>query len=476
VDIADTTAGLILDTTNSPAGVTIDGGKRRITRTNAGSLITVGNGVTLTLRNITLEGHSDALYPALTANGSARVIYESGASVIDGGIAFSGLMTKPDSAIDEIKKAKTDGHAAVNVTLSKGTEVVSLDGNSDLGTGLSLTTGISPVTVNINGQGRTVRLDANSPNGSLITVGSGITLNLTNITLEGKSGNTASLITVNSGGHLNLGTGALITGNTTSGNGGGVLNSGTLTISGGAVRNNTAASGGGVSNSGTLTISGGEISNNTATGSGGGVNNSGTLTISGGKVSNNTAAANGGGVNNGSSSVTSFTISGGEVSGNTAAGKGGGVYTNYLTLNGTGKINGNHAATAGGVYLYSSGRFNHSAGEVSNNTATGNAGGVYTDTTVGGPALYTRSGTGVVSGKTAGGSGGGVTVGGGFNKTGGTLYGKYKADGTIPEDDALKNTASADGKGHALLWAARHRDRTAETGDNINWDIITAFD
>jgi hypothetical protein len=69
--------GLSLTTANSPANVAIDGGRRtvQLTGTGTGSLITVGSGVTLTLRNITLVSNS-------LVNGSLLVNVASGGRLI----------------------------------------------------------------------------------------------------------------------------------------------------------------------------------------------------------------------------------------------------------------------------------------------------------------------------------------------------------------------------------------------------------
>jgi uncharacterized repeat protein (TIGR02543 family) len=110
--------------------------------------------------------------------------------------------------------------------------------------------------------------------GSVFIVKSGVTLKLgSNITLRGRSDNTSALVQVDSGGTLEMQTGSKIRGNTSSGNGGGVLiNGGTLAMNGGEISGNTAGeSGGGVYvYDGTFIMSGGEISSNTAN-SGGGV-------------------------------------------------------------------------------------------------------------------------------------------------------------------------------------------------------------
>ncbi|MDR0444435.1 MAG: InlB B-repeat-containing protein, partial [Treponema sp.] len=124
--------------------------------------------------------------------------------------------------------------------------------------------------------------------------------------------------------------------------------------SGAVVRNNLGGNGGGVANMGTFTMSGGEISGNTTAGtgvSGGGVNSSGTFNMSGGTISGNTAGGNtnyGGGVSLGGTGST-FNMSGGTISGNTAGASvnGGGVYLSggTFTMSG-GTISGNKSGSS----------------------------------------------------------------------------------------------------------------------------------
>jgi hypothetical protein len=103
-------------------------------------------------------------------------------------------------------------------------------------------------------------------NGSLITVGAGakVTLGSTgqDLVLEGKSGNTAALVTVD-GGELTLENGAVITGNKSSTDGGGVyVGSGTFTMTGGEISGNESAGLGGgvyVSGSGNFSKTGGGL-------------------------------------------------------------------------------------------------------------------------------------------------------------------------------------------------------------------------
>lgn len=125
------------------------------------------------------------------------------------------------------------------------------------------------------------------------------------------------------GGTMNI-YGGTIRDNTAKGNGGGIwTNINGFIISGNSViENNTAVNGGGVfyqgDSSSNMTISeSARISGNTATGNGGGIyfKNKGTLTMNGGSITGNTATGNGGGVYFGGDI---FSISGGvEINSNT---------------------------------------------------------------------------------------------------------------------------------------------------------------
>jgi hypothetical protein len=163
------------------------------------------------------------------------------------------------------------------------------------------------------------------------------------------------------------------------GAGGGVLNLGTLTISGCTLSNNFAhvysgvfgMGGGGIANFGTLTVSGCTLSNNRTFGNGGAIYNGidpnrgythGRLTMSGCTLSGN-SAMNGGGIYN--DMACTLSVSGGAVSGNTAWGNGsggntglaldygyGGGICNYggtLTVNGC-TLAGNTAYSGGGIW------------------------------------------------------------------------------------------------------------------------------
>lgn len=175
-----------------------------------------------------------------------------------------------------------------------------------------------------------------------------------------------------------------LTGGKMDGNGGCIINEGTLNIQSGIITGNSATGqGGAIYNNGTLNISGGTINNNSTTGAtknGGAIYNetTATLDISGGTISGNQATGQGGAIYNASSN---FTLSGGTISSNTAACEGGGIY-NHLTLTVSGGTISSNNTTGdskdgGGIYNANSGTLNIQGGTIQNNTATGLGGGVY---------------------------------------------------------------------------------------------------
>ena len=198
---------------------------------------------------------------------------------------------------------------------------------------------------------------------------------------------------------------------------------------------------------------GGNISGNTVTGNGGGVyvNDRATFTMYGGEITGNKATGTnncGGGVYvsadaTNTNRTSTFNMYGGTISGNEATGgSGGGVYVYYSTFNmygGTiGSANTGNKAYGnggGGVYVYN-GKFNMSgsAAVSGNSTAdsagTGHGGGVYVDG-IGG--TFTMSGSAAVSGNTASGNGGGVYVenrGSSFNMSGSAAVSDNTASGS----------------------------------------------
>ena len=219
-------------------------------------------------------------------------------------------------------------------------------------------------------------------------------------------------------------------GNVASAEGGGVwIGSGVASISGGLFSGNeangedaTQGGGGFYNESGILSISrSAVISGNTAlvgSGSGGGILNAagGTLRVNGITISGNQASRAGGGIEDASGTLTAFTVTNTTISGNAATaspGNGGGIHISGnggLLIQG-GEIANNTAALEGGGVWNSVGTMEISGTLINGNTAAGDAaddggGGVFNN----GGRVAIDGGT-VISGNQAtgaAGSGGGV--------------------------------------------------------------------
>jgi len=218
--------------------------------------------------------------------------------------------------------------------------------------------------------------------GSVITVTGG-TVSITRVTITG--GDTTYLDPVNG----------------FSFHGGGIDNSGTLSVNSSTITGNAAGlQGGGISSSGVLTVTNSTVSNNTVATDpdefdnsvGGGIHSSGTLTIAGSTISGNTARRHGGGIDSqGPLTITNSTISGntaGESS--TYPGFGGGLYAAIDPETGSGDISnstftGNNAVLGDGGAIYSARALTltqstlahnsaHLAGGISSNFGTFTAG------------------------------------------------------------------------------------------------------
>jgi hypothetical protein len=163
----------------------------------------------------------------------------------------------------------------------------------------------------------------------------------------------------NGGGILNQGTltisGCTVSGNSSVYEGGGIFNDGTLTVTGCTLSGNSAFYGAGISNHGTAKLISSTVSNNTCvndlsdsydpTTEGGGIFNHGTLTLSGCTVSGNFANYKGGGIFNDGT----LTVSGCTVSANWSFDWGGdGIYNDAagtVTVENSSSITGNHPPT-----------------------------------------------------------------------------------------------------------------------------------
>lgn len=235
----------------------------------------------------------------------------------------------------------------------------------------------------------------------------------------------------------------VINGSNNEGGGVNMHTGGTFTMYGGEISGNACSDTGGgvISASAYLKLYGGTISNNTADKRGGGVFTNMTLTISDGITITGNKSEQGGGIYTYDEDIT---INGGNITGNTAT-YGGGVYhigdyrtCDTLTISGSATITGNTATDGGGVYVESGkntsnwdkgqGALQINGGSITNNTATGNGGGVYINER----GLLTITG-GNVTDNTATVNGGGVyfngeskkfNISGNINVTGNKKSGK----------------------------------------------------
>jgi len=216
-------------------------------------------------------------------------------------------------------------------------------------------------SVTIEGPGAallTVRRDTGG-NYRIFTVSSSATVNISGLTISNGDG----------GGIGNSGT-LTISNSTISGNhawegsrGGGISNGGTLTVSNSTISGNSSNSGGGIWNGGTLTVSSSTLAFNVTSGQfsgvGGGISNSGSAVISDSTLFGNAAErgygleepgpAYGGGISHG---LGTLTIRNSTISGNTAeySGGGGGIfYWRGTVAVSNSTISGNSADYGGGI-------------------------------------------------------------------------------------------------------------------------------
>lgn len=296
---------------------------------------------------------------------------------------------------------------------------------------------VTGITVSIRGDGHTISISPGSY-GSLLCIKGEQTLVLDKVILMGHNNNNKPLVSVEESAILTMNDGTVITGNT-SDHGGGVRvwNGGSFIMEGGTISGNTSDDGGG----------GVYVSGPTNT-------NGGSFTMNGGTISGNTSD-HGGGVTIGIGS--SFTMTGGAISDNTVA-------SDYYSL-------------GGGVSSGTNCTFTMKGGIISGNIGDG-GGGVYI-----GRSSFTMEG-GIISGNTAvsnnhnyGGGGVLIFAEGSFTKTGGTIYGSDE-NGNDGDGKPLKNTASADTQGYAVLYKDDstsyfyYRDITLNATNNISTDKV----
>ncbi|MDD5272279.1 MAG: right-handed parallel beta-helix repeat-containing protein [Methylovulum sp.] len=160
----------------------------------------------------------------------------------------------------------------------------------------------------------------------------------------------------NGGGILNSGqltlTDTTVSGNSTYYSGGGIFSDGTLTLTNSTVSGNSAEyefdGGGGIFSGGTLTLTNSTISGNSAAGylgGGGGILSRGTLTLTNSTVSGNSSSRSYGG---GITAYGPSTLTNSTVSGNSSRSYGGGIYSRGIITLTSSTVSGNSAGDYGG--------------------------------------------------------------------------------------------------------------------------------
>jgi hypothetical protein len=304
-----------------------------------------------------------------------------------------------------------------------------------------------------------------------VTADGGGILNTTNGNLTLNRGSVAGNVAGRSGGGIANNDGAFViqdanvVGNIAAVNGGGMLLVGTgssLTLNGGAFRNNTAGEeGGGIWTEGTLDVNDVVIDGNTASGDlagqgGGGIfSEGGDVTVTDSDITNNAAngiLGSGGGI---LASAGTLSVTNTNISNNEAEQSGGGiellnvttdVTLTDVTLDNNSALGTDVTATGDGGGLHVSGATNVDidGGSVSGNDAAEEGGGIWNGT---GTLTLTNNVT--VDNNTASGpgpdqGGGGIfNAGGTVDITGGTISGN-DADGTEGSGGGILNDADGD--------------------------------
>ncbi len=136
--------------------------------------------------------------------------------------------------------------------------------------------------------------------------------------------------------------------------GGGIWSDGKLTVTYSTLSNNFGNSGGGIYNrgSGTLTVTNSTLSNNSVFGSGGGIVNHGTATVNNSTLSGNSASNGGGFDNSGTLTVNNSTLANNSAISSQSSTRGGAICNNSgATLTVShSTLSGNSATNGSGIY------------------------------------------------------------------------------------------------------------------------------
>jgi fibronectin-binding autotransporter adhesin len=359
------------------------------------------NGVNGNLVGVATPGLASA--PAYNGGPTQTIALITNSPAIDAGASsFAGPITAP--TVDQ--RGAVRGPAGINAGLypdigayeaSSSYLVSSFADSTDVGT---LRTAIG--WANVSSNANPFQVINPEPNTIVFSTPGTITLSqgpiaLTNTTLgeviDGANitvsgGGLSGVFTVASGVTASL-TDLTITDGAAASNGGGIDNSGTLTLSDVVITGNTASLGGGITNeaAATLSITDSSLTNNTASTSGGGLTNMGAATLLNDTITGNTAGSGGGIANLLSGTLI---ISGGAVvaapadltitdttlaSNSATGGNGGGIdNTGSVTVNDSTINNNSATALGGGIGNESGGIFTATNVTLADNSAVSGGG------------------------------------------------------------------------------------------------------
>jgi hypothetical protein len=333
---------------------------------------------------------------------------------------------------------------------------------------ISLLTALPALTdpATITGPGAAF-LTVNRSTGSIrifnANAGTGNTLSMSGFTVSGGNSGTGAGINVTTG-NLSLNN-MVISGNSTTSQGGGIYSAstGTITIANSVLQNNTSAGGPAIYNSSaaSLTITGSQIQNNRSTNNGAAIFNAWQLRLTGDTIQGNSGSstgviynaatnsvpttisntviqgntANGAAFYNASSSPVTMTNS--QILNNSSTGNGGGMYNSAGAVTLTGDtLSGNSTSSMGGGLFMSSGTLSVNGTTIANNTSSGVGGGLYYSSTAAtGMTVANSSITGNWA-KTPTGGGGGIY-----------FTGITPATGTSVTNTTIANNLAVNGAG-----------------------------
>ena len=337
--------------------------------------------------------------------GRARAATITVNTLADGSIA--GHCTLRDAIIAADSKTATN-----NCIAGTGTDTIrfSVGGTITLGSALPAILNVSPGSLTIDGRRKPIKVDG-ARSFQVFRVNAGATLYLQKLTIERGT-------SVHGGGIENSGTltvfNSTFSGNSAD-NGSGIFNGGALTVTNSTFFHNGSVdgSGGCIENSGTLTVSNSTFSTNVGS-EGGGIFNVGTLTVSNSTFSGNIAIVqSGGGIDNFATATVIKSTFSGNSSSNDFGGGISNVFNAILTVTNS-TFSGNSAENGGGIG--NGGTLTVTNSTFSRNSASSNGGGILN---FGGPLTVTNS--------TFSNNEGPVGGGGIFNEADATLKGTILA-------------------------------------------------